>query len=87
MQHLEVSGAVRPLKWSLGVKCLIRLESYCVNNFVQLPTNAQLSHKLSHCYMFLHYRVIFRQLVINTLPSYTSMSNAVFCNTTCIKPI
>jgi len=20
MQHLEVSGAVRPLKWSLGVK-------------------------------------------------------------------
>ena len=22
MQHLEVSGAVRPLKWSLGVKCL-----------------------------------------------------------------
>ena len=23
MQHLEVSGAVRPLKWSLGVKLLI----------------------------------------------------------------
>jgi len=23
MQHLEVSGAVRPLKWSLGVKWLI----------------------------------------------------------------
>ena len=22
MQHLEVSGAVRPLKWSLCVKCL-----------------------------------------------------------------
>jgi len=22
MQHLEVSGAVRPLKWSLGVKGL-----------------------------------------------------------------
>jgi len=22
MQHLEVSGAVRPLKWSLGVKWL-----------------------------------------------------------------
>ena len=25
MQHLEVSFAVRPLKWSLGVKWLIRL--------------------------------------------------------------
>jgi len=23
MQHLEVSGAVRPLKWSLGVKWLV----------------------------------------------------------------
>jgi len=23
MQHMEVSGAVRPLKWSLGVKWLI----------------------------------------------------------------
>ena len=23
MQHLEVSGAVRPLKWALGVKYLI----------------------------------------------------------------
>ena len=25
MQHLEVSGAVRPLKWSLGVKWLMVL--------------------------------------------------------------
>jgi len=24
MQHLKVSGAVRPLKWSLGVKWLIQ---------------------------------------------------------------
>jgi len=33
-------------------------------------------HKLSHCYMFRHYRVILKELVINTLPSYTSISNA-----------
>jgi len=26
--------------------------------------------------MFRHYRFIFRELVINTLPSYTSISNA-----------
>jgi len=28
MQHLEVSGAVRPLKWSLGVKWLIVYVQY-----------------------------------------------------------
>jgi len=41
----------------------------------------QLFHKLSHRYMFRHYRVILRQLVINTLPSYTSISNAAVGNT------
>jgi hypothetical protein len=44
--------------------------------FVQLPTNAQLFHKLSHSYVFRHYRVVLRQLVINTLTSHTSISNA-----------
>ena len=28
-----------------------------------------------HSYMFRHHRVILRELVINTLPSYTSISN------------
>jgi len=50
--------------------------------FVLRPTNAQLFHKLSHCYMFRHCRVILRELVINILPSYTSISNA-----THIKPM
>ena len=49
--------------------------------FVQWPTNTQLFHKLSHCYMFRHYRVILRQPVINTLPSYTNISNAAVGNT------
>ena len=31
--------------------------------------------------MFRHYSVILRELVINTLPSYTSISNAAFSNT------
>jgi len=44
---------------------------------------AQLFHKLSHCYMFRHCRVNLRQLVINTLPSYTSISNAAVGNTVC----
>jgi len=47
--------------------------------FVLRPTNAQLLNKLSHCYMFRHYRV--RQLVVSTLPRYTSISNAAVGNT------
>jgi len=34
-----------------------------------------------HSYMFRHYSVTLRQLVINTLPSYTSISNAAVGNT------
>jgi hypothetical protein len=52
-----------------------------LTDFVLWPTNAQLFHKLSHFYMFWHYRVILRELVINTLPSYTSISNAAVGNT------
>ena len=36
MQHLEVSGAVRPLQWSLGVKWLIS-ESFGLLNDLLLP--------------------------------------------------
>jgi len=39
--------------------------------FVQCPTDAHLFHKLSHSYMIRHYRVILRELVVSTLPSYT----------------
>jgi hypothetical protein len=37
-------------------------------------------NKLSHSYMFRHYRVILRELVINSLPSYTSISDAAVGN-------
>ena len=68
------------------LKANISLSKTSVPNlfFIMLynePTNAQLFHKLSHCYMFRHYRVILRQLVINTLPSYTSISKAAVGNT------
>ena len=50
--------------------------------FVLWPTIAQLFHKLSHSsYMFRHYRVILRELLINTLPSCTSISKAAVGNT------
>ena len=49
--------------------------------FALWPINAQLFHKLSHYYMFRHYRVIIRELVINTLPSCTSISAAAVGNT------
>ena len=41
--------------------------------FVLWPTNAQLIHKLLHSYTFRHYRVILKELVISTLPSYTGL--------------
>ena len=43
--------------------------------FVLWPAKAQLQliYKLLHSYMFRHYRVIFRELVISILPSYLSM--------------
>ena len=41
--------------------------------FVLRPTNRQLFHKLSHCYTFRHNRVILKESVINTLPSYTTL--------------
>ena len=42
--------------------------------FLKLSTKAQLQliYKLSHSCMFQHYRAIFRELIISTLPSYTS---------------
>jgi len=40
-----------------------------------------MTNKLSHSYMFRHYRIILRELVINKLPSYTSISNAAVGNT------
>ena len=46
-----------------------------------LPTAVQLFHKLSHSYIFRHYRIVLRELVINNLPSYTSISNAAAGNT------
>ena len=46
--------------------------------FLKQPTKAQLQliYKLSRCYMFRHYRVIFRQLVFITSPSYIRISIA-----------
>jgi hypothetical protein len=49
-------------------------------NIVYQSEEKVLFHKLSHSYMFRHYRVILRELVISTLPSYTSISNAVVGN-------
>jgi hypothetical protein len=37
--------------------------------------------------MFRHYRVILRELVINTLPSYTNISNAAVGNTISINDV
>jgi len=44
-------------------------------------TNAQLFHKLSHSYMFRHYRVFLIELVINITSGYAYTSNAAVGNT------
>jgi hypothetical protein len=49
--------------------------------FIKLCLLREYLAKSSHSYMFRHYRVILRELVINTLPSYTSISNAAVGNT------
>jgi len=46
-----------------------------------MTNKCKLFHKLSHSYMFRHYRVFLREFAINTLPSYTSISNAAVGNT------
>jgi len=78
---------VRPYRLSTAVcakfscSCVLLLKYTGWNYFVLWPTNAQLFHKLSYSYLFRHYRVILRELVISILPSYTSISNAAVGNT------
>jgi hypothetical protein len=60
----------------------LNIPSYVFLSFCTMTNKAtQLFHKLPHCYMFRHCRVILRQPVINTLPSYSSISNAAVSNT------
>ena len=58
------------------VSSSVRLQSMPCQVTQVFPTNAQLFHRLSHCYMFRNHRVILRELVINTVAIYTSISNA-----------
>ena len=48
--------------------------------FVLWPKNVKLFHKYSHSYMLRHYHFILGERVINTLPSYTSISNEAVGN-------
>jgi len=79
-RDLKIQGFLMTLccsKHYLILLHLLRIFYY----FVLWPTNAQLFHKLSHYYMFPHYRVILRHPVNNTLPSGTGISNAAVGNT------
>ena len=53
--------------------------SYIISYFVLWPTNAQLLYKLSHSYTFQHYRVIFREFVINILKIRISQNTSIYC--------
>jgi hypothetical protein len=66
--------------WLIILNCWI-MYFFIFYYFALWPTNAQLFHKLSHSYMFRHYRLFLRKLVNSTSPSYTSTSNAAVDNT------
>jgi hypothetical protein len=55
--------------------------SYMSTVLIKLCLLREYLAKSSHSYMFRHYHIILRELVINTLPSYTSISNAAVGNT------
>jgi len=53
-----------------------KVDRIFVRQSVQWPNNAQLIDKLLYCsYVFRHYCVILRELVVSTFLSYTSITN------------
>ena len=46
---------------------------FCIFIILYYDQHAQLFHKLSHSFMFRHYRVILSELIINTLSGYTNI--------------
>jgi len=77
----QVKDVVRVLSYMLSINDFPVLQRNQIYLYYYVLENALLFHKLSHSYMFRHCRVILRQLVINTLPCYTSISNAAVGNT------
>jgi len=69
--------ALKTLQLNYFNICTVHFLLFCT----MTTTNTQLFHKLSHSYMFRNYRVVLRELVISTLPSYTIISNAADGNT------
>ena len=62
--------------WFEGVRVKMQVQRFFfIFYLVQQPTNPQLSDKLLYCfYMFRHYCVILRELVVRILLSYIRMS-------------
>jgi len=58
MQHLEVSCAVRPIEWPLGVKWLIQY-AYCIKYplLCTQPDYGQLRAETCCCYSFSTYAI------------------------------
>jgi len=66
-------------RWLWAHFMTLLLEKHCVRNlfyfFCTMTNNSQLVDKFLYCsYMFRHYCVILRELVVSNLLSYTSMS-------------
>ena len=65
--------------WNISAligRIFMRLNIWVILLFCSMSNKCtQLFHKLSHSYMFRHYCIILRGIVINTLPSYISISS------------
>jgi hypothetical protein len=66
----------RVVQKSLGTRGNILLGFFCT-----MTNKCTIISQISHSYMFRHYCVILRDLVVGTLLSYASMSNTVVGNT------
>jgi len=73
--------------WSLSIVTKERQFNTCTFHlllFCTVTKKCTIISQISQTYMFRQYRVILRKLVINTLPSYTSISKAAVGITNCI---
>jgi hypothetical protein len=73
---------LRSLKLGLRFNILIHVPCiFIVSYYDQQKAQLQLVYKLSRSYLFRHYRVIFRELLFITSPSYIIISIAAVGNT------
>jgi hypothetical protein len=81
VRNIEWTSSLVLLHFYLWQVVLFQLCTVHLLLFRTMTNKYTIISQISHSYMFRHYRVILSELVINTLPSYTSVPNAAVGNT------